>query len=139
MKLWQAALMGGGLYFLGTTMAKAVPVRALEGPLRPPPPDPEAPPPGPAAREILAFIDGLTNNELELLRSALPEHWWSYIVTATQMPTDADVQFVFSPATIDYAILTPEAKDQLKDNIVTAVGIFQALELQDILKKVGVM
>ncbi len=135
-----AVVAGAGLFYLGTKQARAsVPIRAVEGPLRPPPPDPSSPPPGPMARRIQGFLDGLGDQELLKLRSVMPERWWSFIVGAAAMPDDGAVLMVFGPAQIDYSVMTPQERDRLKDGIIDAVGYFDALALQTILKDAQVI
>ena len=135
-----AAAAGAGLFYLGMKQARAsVPIRAVEGPLRPPKPDPTAPPPGPMAVRITNFIDGLDDQELLELRSVMPERWWSVIVGAAAMPTDDGVLMVFGPAQIDYSIMTPQQRDQLKDGIIDSVGYLGAITLQNILKDARVI
>lgn len=144
MKWWHimaATGAGAGIFYLGMRQARAaaVPTRPIDGPLRPSPPAPDAPPPGPSARRIQVFLDELDDDELLALRSALPEHWFGFVSASVQMPTDAGVVFVFGPARIDYQIMPEEERDALLQRVVAAIGPLDALELQGILEDVGVI
>ena len=136
--LGAAALAAGVTVYFITRPAKAQ-WDAPVGPLRPLPPPPGAPEPGPAAQRIADFIEDLDDNEIINLRGALPAHWWSYVTFAATQPDDAMVAVVLNPATIDYAIMSPEQREQMQTDIVAGIGILNAFELQSILQDNGVI
>ncbi len=133
-----AAVVAGAGVFFATRKAKAAPPIPA-GPLRPPPVPADAPAPGPAARRLQSFIDGLSDTQVAALRAAMPSHWWGFMAAAVQMPDDGGVTFVFGPARIDYSVMTEQQRDSLEDGIIDAVGYWNALELKSILVEVGVI
>lgn len=133
-----AAVVAGAGVFFATRKAKAAPPIPA-GPLRPPPVPADAPAPGPAARRLQTFIDGLSDTQVAALRAAMPSHWWDFMAAAVQMPDDGGVTFVFGPARIDYSVMTEQQRDSLEDGIIDAVGYWNALELKSILVEVGVI
>lgn len=108
-------------------------------PLRPPPPAPEAPPPGPLASRLGAFIDQLSDDELEAVRLSMPARWWGYIQGATTMPDDEATIFALTPIGIDLSLWEREQIKTLQNDLVGAIGILDALELKKILEEGGVL
>jgi len=111
----------------------------VEGPLRPPPPDPEDPEPGPLAKELSAFIDSLSDSEVRSLREAIPAEWWEYAVLATYAPTDDIFRFAFHPLTVSFSMLDEDDYSQLKRDLLWAIGPGDAMDLKGFLVKAGVL
>ena len=131
------ALLAGG-YLLYRVVAPAAPQkREIEGPLRPPPPPPDAQPPGPAATKLQAFVDSLSDEQLQLVRSAMPERWWGFLAAAVHAPSDALFRFTLGPLKVEYDAIID--KEQFQSDVVGAIGFGKALEVQAILKEAGVI
>lgn len=108
--------------------------QAPSAPLRPEPTAPEQPPPGRLARRLRSLLDGLTDAQLQSVRNAMPPAWWAYLINATYMPSDEAFAFALQPMSIDLAIWTEEQRQQLQTDLVSALGIMNALELKEILE-----
>lgn len=106
---------------------------AEPAPLRPAAPAPEQPKPGPLARRMRALLAGLSDAQIQSVRNAMPPRWWAWIVNATYMPSDAAFAFALQPMSIDLAIWTAQQREQLQTDLVSALGILNALELKEIL------
>ena len=133
-------LVGGaavGAYFVLRPARAAGP--RPPGPLRPPPIPADAPPPGPLATDLGDFIAGLSDDEVIGLRNAVPAHWWDLMAAGTTLPEDEQVVILFNPARIDYAAMSDDQRDALQSGIVGAIGFLDAMELQALLQRAGVM
>ncbi len=119
------------------------PARAMgprpTGPLRPPAPDPELPPPGPLASKLGAFIEGLSDVEVSNLRHVMPSHWWDIFSGASLAAEDEHVYIMFNPMRIDYMTMTPDQQQALQDGLIEAIGYLNAYELQGLLEETQVL
>lgn len=108
-------------------------------PLRPVPQPSGMPPPGPLASEVREFIEDLTDEQLEDLRQALPSRWWDDIHDAVMEPTDEGVVTVFEPMVDDFSEMTEEEQGTMQTDVISAIGIINGYQLNDLLKRAGVI
>jgi hypothetical protein len=107
-------------------------------PLRPPPaptttPSGEPmPPPGPLATRVADWMADQDDDELLQARAAMPEHWWELLLLATQMPNDEQVVIVLNPVIVDLSLMDADARRQLQKDLVSAVGVLDALSVKKI-------
>lgn len=108
-------------------------------PLRPPPQPTGAQPPSPLATDIRGYLDGLSDDDLDALRKALPPSWWDHVHAAVTESSDEDVREAFGPMVEDYGLMSEEDRGNLRDGVLSAVGLIQGYRLNDLLERAGVI
>ncbi len=147
---WKIALpvgIGTVVYFAYRSRARAAvtthervytdPDTGETKPLRPTPG--VALPEGSLAFDIVDFMSGLTDDQLDALRMALPPPWWDHIAVAIQEPTDDGVAAAFSPMVDDFSDMTGEEQSQMQTDVINAIGIINGYQLNELLKRAGVI
>ena len=109
-----------------------------EGPAGPLRPDPTPSARGPLALRLSEFIDDLDEDELVAARNSMPPHWWAQILAATQAPDDETFAATFEPIGSDLSTWSDEQREQLQRDLVSSVGVLDAIELRQILQDAGV-
>lgn len=108
-------------------------------PLRPVPPPVGAPAPGPLASRLGTLINSMTDQQLLALRNAMPSYWWSFILVASQMSDDTGFRVALNPVSADLQLWTDAQVRQLQWDLVTAMGVEKAQELDQILRDADVL
>ncbi len=113
--------------------------KRIVGPLRPTPPKPGAPPPGPAAQRLAEFLDDLSDRQVAMIRTVLPPGWWHYFAAAVHAPDDESFRFILHPMSIDYMRMSQAELEQLQTGFISSVGVYKSLAVREILQDAGLM
>lgn len=135
MKLTSALWIGAGvgLVYLVSRGAEARPAAPAVTPR------PGDPPPGPLARRMGELVSGLTESERQQVRSIMPDFFWTAILASTMQPSDDLFSLSLHPITIEVAIWPTSKRRQFEGNLVSAIGMWDAMELDSILQTAEVL
>lgn len=112
-----------------------VPGEAPAGPLRPDAPEID---PGPLAERLGDLMADLSDDELQAARNSMPPHWWAHIKIATATPDDETFTLALQPIGVELGMWSPSQSAQLRNDLISSVGVIAAMKLQQILSDAGI-